>query len=246
MADGSGSDWLGLLGLLGAAGIASAGALYTNRQQRKYQEATNDTAVELANTAHQREVEDLRAAGLNPILSATGSGAPTPSLGTANLDNALDSFGRNARSIGDAISRQRSLSNESLQLDNQTRRIDNKRSRLTLDADVNSARAEADRAVVQSQYDRELAQDKLDALHRYKYTNYIDSPTGIHVLLPNPDYTKDVSDSVKADVKESGTRYLQSWSREGREWINTGINGASALSRGRLGRGLLMPYKHQP
>lgn len=43
---------------------------------RKWQE-------EMANTAHQREVKDLLAAGLNPVLSSGGNGAATPSGATA-------------------------------------------------------------------------------------------------------------------------------------------------------------------
>lgn len=63
-------------GPVGAAAGAAVSGIWSAREaskQRRFQGY-------MAGTSHQREVADLRAAGLNPILSATGgSGAATPS-----------------------------------------------------------------------------------------------------------------------------------------------------------------------
>lgn len=72
----------------GASSLIGGGR--ANRATARLVQAQQEFQQHMSNTAHQREVADLRSAGLNPILSATGgSGASTPSGASARMEDVV-------------------------------------------------------------------------------------------------------------------------------------------------------------
>lgn len=76
------------------------GAMLSGWQNKKAAKSSREYYTAMSNSAHQREVADLKAAGLNPILSALGSGASTAYIPT---QSAGPDFARAAGAVGERV-----------------------------------------------------------------------------------------------------------------------------------------------
>jgi hypothetical protein len=106
----TGQPWL-------TAGGAALGAMGQNDFNANEAQASRDYQTAMSNTSFQRRVEDLKAAGLSPMLAYSQGGASTPTGATAssnaNVGESAAGVGNSARQIN--INREQALSTIGLQ-----------------------------------------------------------------------------------------------------------------------------------
>ena len=85
--------WFQLIGALASAAAGAYGASKSARVSQQNAREQRAWQTEMSNTAHTREIADLKNAGLNPILSSKNAGAPTGAGAMAQTPDFSKSYG---------------------------------------------------------------------------------------------------------------------------------------------------------
>lgn len=223
--------WADAIGAIIAAGIGMASSATSSAmsydQTKELQQRQFNYQERMADTAHQREMKDLRNAGLNPILTATGGqGATTPSGASGQGSNVNLGEGM-MNAISTAIQAKKAGSETNL-MDEQAKTEETKRENFEANTAIERLKAvgqQIDNMNLPEKYKREFQE-----MASRTTLNYASADAKQVEMLTNKMNAESKRMEAKANAKYTNERsrgYSESYSSEA-----SGTRGIMGISAG--------------
>lgn len=218
---------MGLFSGIGSAIGGIASSVVSGLFNKGEAEANRDHQTEMSNTSIQRRMEDLRAAGLNPLLAvnSASSGASTPAGAQASIDTSgihsgisngfqvalqaknveaeVDKKRAEADSIRDKMLTEE-LHRQNLSLDKFAKEKGLRTEELK--QDYLRAQTDGERAKILTEYAR---RHNIDQDTKNKLAEQMDTLFDLNVKKMNPALTREgLEDSHEADLYNNPSRYI--------------------------------------